>query len=89
MAVIHHSITTMDVIAQLLKSQHLLTEVNTQLLAQGKPSYWLGGTSFNTEYRINPQSKARFVWRWFPPGMVISELYLIYLPENQEITIRF
>lgn len=55
-----------------------LVEINAQLVAQGKPEYYLGGAGFNVEYRM--ANKPRYVWRWWPPDAVLSEFYLYHLP---------
>ena len=59
-----------------------LNEINAQLRAQNKPDYWLGGAGFNVEYRIANQP--RYVWRWWPPDLVLSEFYLYHLPSVPE-----
>lgn len=55
-----------------------LDRINQSLAGWGLPKFYLGGTSFNTQYRI--ANKPRYVWRWFPPGMKLSQFYLYYMP---------
>jgi hypothetical protein len=73
----------------LLGSTELLQRTNLLLQAQSRDSFWLGGTTFNTDYRIDPDAKARIVWRWWPMGFVLSELYLIHIPSGEKIVVRY
>ena len=56
-----------------------LHKVNDNLKESGYPPYFLGQSGFNVEYRL--ANKPRWVIRWWPPGVRLSQLYLYYMPD--------
>jgi len=49
-----------------------LTALNAYLQQCRLPPFWLGGTAFNTDYRLSPLPR----WVWWR----LTEIYLIYKP---------
>lgn len=67
-------------IAAKLLTDHLpeLRKVNEELERLGHPPYYLGGAAFNVEYRL--ANTPRWVFRWWPPGVRLAQIYLYYIP---------
>lgn len=70
--------------------ESILFEVNRKLKEQSYPPFYYGNLMFNTEYRIDNDTKPRFIGTWFPPFVKLSQFYLKYMPENGKIiTLHF
>lgn len=75
--------TPVQITTKLLNdSLNELDGVNADLEARGYPAYFLGQSGFNIEYRL--ANTPRWVFRWWPPGLRLSQIYLYYMPEIPE-----
>lgn len=81
-----------DVLASLVKIPDQLVKLNQALERTGKAKFWLVENSdfsvlnFNTNYRLTPEPRFVLGWKGWRPGLVLQQIYLIYLPDQVEYT---
>lgn len=63
-----------------------LHSVNPVLQAQGLPAFYVGFRSWNTEYTL--ENTPRAVWRWWPLGLSLDQLYLRHKPSGRVVNIH-
>ena len=79
-------------LAELARIPDQLIKLNQALERTGKAKFWLGENldfnvlSFNTNYRLTPEPRFVLGWKGWRPGLVLQQVYLIYLPDQVEYT---
>lgn len=83
----------LEIAKTLFQVKDSLGKVNAALINNGYPLFWIAAEDikdnpFNEDYRILANVPPRFVlgWKGWRPGLVLNQVYLIYLPDNVELT---
>jgi hypothetical protein len=63
-----------------------LSAVNPVLTAAGLPPYYLGFGQAHPEYEW--ENTPRAIWRWWPMGVALDQLYLRHLPTGRVVNIH-
>jgi hypothetical protein len=79
-----------EVLERLIKVPGLLKQFNQALQSISLPAYWEGDETdplkFNTDYRTTPSPRFVFGFRNWKPTFTLQQLYVIYLPQQDELT---
>ena len=63
-----------------------LATVNPILFGEGLPTYYQGNGVLHPDYEW--ANTPRIIWRWWPPGLALDQLYLKHRPTEATINIH-
>lgn len=79
-----------EIYDELIKVPELLEQFNKALKSLSLPIYWRGTEGnvirFNEEYRTTPFPRLVVRWRGWRPRLTLQQIYVIYLPFQEELT---
>lgn len=68
------------------KYEAQLSSANPVLHREGLPSYYQGLGQVNPDYAL--ENMPRIVWRWWPMGFNLDQLYLVHKPSGRIVNIH-